>query len=152
MAMQPAVDRNNGVDRASQCPTLHIRHTQSSARERRTQEIATMRQRDIETRIRDTADRAGEHARYYADQAGTGARSLAERGRALGARFSKRGHGYSRQLANKAEDFADEANYHYRRMRRQVSRHPVAAVAIVAGTVGAFLLLSRVFRSHGDED
>jgi len=111
-----------------------------------------MRQRDIETRIQDTADRAGERARYYADQAGTGARSLAERGRALGARFSKRGHGYRRQLADKAEDFADEANYHYRRMRRQMSRHPVAAVAIVAGTVAAFLLLSRVFRSRGDED
>lgn len=111
-----------------------------------------MRQRDIENQIQDTTDRASERARYYADQASTGARSLAERGRAFGARFSKRGDGYSRQLANKAEDLADEANYHYRRLRRQVSRHPVAAVAIVAGTVGAFLLLSRAFRSSSDED
>ena len=111
-----------------------------------------MRQRDIETRIQDTADHASERARYYADQASSGAQSLAERGRAFGARFSKRGTGYRRQLANKAEDFADEANYHYRRMRRQASRHPVAAVAIVAGTIGAFLLLSRVFRSDSDED
>ena len=111
-----------------------------------------MHQRDMENKIRDTADRASERARYYADQASNGAQSLVERGRAFGARFSKRGHGYSRQLADKAEDFADEANYHYRRMRRQVSRHPVAAVAIVAGTVAAFLLLSRVFRSRDDED
>ena len=111
-----------------------------------------MRQRDTETRIHDAADRASERARYYADQASSGAQSLAERGRAFGARFSKRGHGYRRQLAHKAEDLADEANYQYRRARRQVSRHPIAAVAIVAGTVGAFLLLSRVFRSNSDED
>ena len=111
-----------------------------------------MRQRDIQTRIQDTADQASERARYYADQASSGAQSLAERGRAFSARFSKRGTGYRRQLANKAEDFADEANYHYRRARRQVSRHPVVAVAIVAGTIGAFLLLSRVFRSDSDED
>ena len=48
------------------------------------------------------------------------------------------------------EDFADEANYHYRRLRRQVNRHPGATVAIVAGTIGAFILLRRAFRS--DED
>jgi hypothetical protein len=53
-------------------------------------------------------------------------------------------------LTNAAEDFADEANYHYRRLRRQVNRHPGATVAIVAGTIGAFILLRRAFRS--DED
>lgn len=110
-----------------------------------------MHQRDIETRMRDTAERASERARYYADQASSGAQSLAERGRSLGARFRNRGNDYGRQFANKAEDFADEANYQYRRMRRQVSRHPVAAVAIVAGTVGAFLLLSRIFRNSSDD-
>jgi hypothetical protein len=136
---------NHGVGRANH---RSIQNAGSTPHE----ETVTMRQRDIETRIQDTADQAGERARYYADQANDGVRSLAERGRAFGARFSKRGTGYSRQLANKAEDFADEANYHYRRMRRQVSRHPVAAVAIVAGTIGAFLLLSRMLRGHGDED
>jgi hypothetical protein len=54
-------------------------------------------------------------------------------------------------MTRAAEDFADEANYQYRRLRRQVNRHPAATAAIVAGTVGAFLLLRRVFRS-GDED
>jgi hypothetical protein len=49
-----------------------------------------------------------------------------------------------------AEDLADEASYQYRRMRRHASRHPVATVAVVAGTVGAFLLLRRLLRS--DED
>lgn len=111
-----------------------------------------MRQRDIENQIQDTAERAAERARYYADQASNGARTLAERGHALGARLGRHGNRYGRQLANKAEDFADEANYHYRRMRRQVSRHPVATVAIIAGTIGALLLLSRAFRRDRDEE
>jgi hypothetical protein len=53
-------------------------------------------------------------------------------------------------LSHAAEDFADEANYQYRRVRRQVSRHPAATIAIVAGTIGAFLLLRQVFRSDDD--
>jgi len=111
-----------------------------------------MRQHDIESRIGDAADRAADRTRYYADRAGDGARALAERGAGIGARFAKRGNRYSRQIVHKAEDLADEANYQYRRMRRQVSRHPVATVAIVAGTIGAFLLLSRVFRNNGSSD
>ena len=110
-----------------------------------------MRNRDIERQIRDTADRASERARHYADSAAGQAQSLFERGRNLGERLGKRGNGYGRQLSHAAEDFADEANYHYRRLRRQVNRHPAATVAIVAGTIGAFLLLRRAFRSD-DED
>ena len=56
-----------------------------------------------------------------------------------------------RQIGRAAEDFADEANYQYRRLRRQVNRHPAATVAIVAGTIGAFLLLRRAFGGR-DED
>lgn len=111
-----------------------------------------MRQHDIESRIGDATDRAADRARYYADRAGNGARALAERGLGIGARFARRGNGYGRQLAHKAEDLADEANYQYRRVRRHMSRHPVATVAIVAGTIGAFLLLSRMLRSDSDED
>ena len=111
-----------------------------------------MRNRDIERQIRDTADRASEQARHYADGATSSAQDLLERGRRqISGRFGGRGRQYGRQLTQAAEDFADEANYHYRRMRRQVNRHPVAAVAIVAGTIGAFLLLRRAFRSS-DED
>ena len=57
----------------------------------------------------------------------------------------------TRRVAQAAEDFADEANYQYRRLRRHVNRHPVATAAIVAGTIGAFLLLRRAFRGD-DED
>ncbi len=111
-----------------------------------------MRNRDIESRIRDTAERAGERARHYADDAAGSAQGLLERGRRrINERFGKRGQSYGRQLSHAAEDLADEANYHYRRLRRQVNRHPAATVAIVAGTLGAFLLLRRVFRSD-DED
>ena len=110
-----------------------------------------MRNRDIERQFRDTANRAGERARHYADEAGDGARDMLERGRrSIHDRFGHGGSRYGRQLTQAAEDFADEANYHYRRLRRQVSRHPTAAVAIVAGTIGAFLLLRRAFRCNED--
>lgn len=111
-----------------------------------------MHNRDIERQIRDTAERAGERARHYADGAASSAQGLLERGRRrINERFGKRGQGYGQQLSHAAEDLADEANYHYRRLRRQVNRHPAATVAIVAGTIGAFLLLRRAFRSS-DED
>lgn len=110
-----------------------------------------MRQHDLEKQVQDTAERAADRASYYADRASSGARALAERGRNIGARFARHGNRYSQRIAHKAEDFADEANYQYRRARRQISRHPVAAVAIVAGTIGAFLLLSRIFRDSDDE-
>jgi hypothetical protein len=103
-----------------------------------------MRNRDIERQIRDAGEQAGERVRHYADGAASGAQNLFDRGRSMGERFGKR-------LTNAAEDFADEANYHYRRLRRQVNRHPTASVAIVAGTIGAFLLLRHVFRSRDDE-
>ncbi|MFC5436463.1 hypothetical protein ACFPME_07830 [Rhodanobacter umsongensis] len=109
-----------------------------------------MRNRDIERHIRDTADRATERARHYADGAADNAQNLLERGRrTISERFGKRGS-YRRQMSHAAEDFADEANYQYRRLRRQVSRNPATTAAIVLGTVGAFLLLRRVFRSGDD--
>ena len=110
-----------------------------------------MRNRDIERQIRDTADRAGERARHYADGAASTAQSLLERGRRrINERFGRSSKQYGQQLTQVAEDFADEANYHYRRLRRQINRHPAATVAIVAGTVGAFLLLRRAFRSDDE--
>ncbi len=109
-----------------------------------------MRNRDIERQLRDTADRASERVRHYADDAAGGAQGLLERGRrTINERFGKRGQ-YGRQISHAAEDLADEANYHYRRLRRQVNRNPGATAAIVIGTVGAFLLLRRVFRSDDD--
>jgi hypothetical protein len=110
-----------------------------------------MRNRDIERQIHDAGERAGERVRQYADGAASNAQNLFDRGRSVRERFSKRGSSYSQKLTNAAEDFADEANYHYRRLRRQVNRNPGTTIAIVAGTIGAFLLLRRVFRSD-DED
>ncbi len=109
-----------------------------------------MRNRDIEQQIRDAGERTGERVRGYADEAAGRAQGLYERGRKWSDRFSSRGSQYGRRLSNVAEDLADEANYHYRRLRRQVRRHPTATVAIVAGTIGAFLLLRRAFRSDDE--
>jgi hypothetical protein len=104
--------------------------------------------RDMQREISDVGERAGARVRDYADSAAGGARSMLQRGRSLGERLAKRD--YRRQLTTVAEDLADNANYQYRRARRQVTRHPVAAVAIVAGTITAFLLLRRAFRSDDE--
>ncbi|TAL86069.1 MAG: hypothetical protein EPN74_06285 [Rhodanobacter sp.] len=109
-----------------------------------------MRDRDIKHQLQDVGTQVGERARQYADDAGNTAQTLLDRGRHLGERFGPRSKRYSRRLTTTAEDIADEANYHYRRLRRQVNRHPAATVAIVAGTIGAFLLLRRAFRSDDD--
>lgn len=110
-----------------------------------------MRNRDeIQRQFQDVGERAGERVRHYADGAVERAHHLYDRSRELRARFGQHGDSYSRRLAHAAEDFADEANYHYRRLRRQVSRHPAATAAIVAGTIGAFLLLRRAFRSDDE--
>jgi hypothetical protein len=103
------------------------------------------RQADIERRLDDLSTRV----RHYSDGATETAEGLLTRGRRAVGRFNRRDAG--KRITQAAEDFADEANYQYRRLRRQVNRHPAATVAIVAGTIGAFLLLRRVFRSD-DED
>ncbi len=106
---------------------------------------------DLERTLSDAGEQAGRRVRHYADGAAEAAQDWIERGRRGSLKFGRRGRDYGKQLSRKAEDFADEANYQYRRLRRHVNRHPVAAVAIVAGTIGAFLLLRRAFRSD-DED
>lgn len=108
------------------------------------------RTRDIEQRFDGASERVRDRVRQYANGTADTANNLIERGRRMTTRLSRRGTGYGKQLSHMAEDLADEASYQYRRMRRHASRHPVATVAVVAGTVGAFLLLRRLLRS--DED
>lgn len=111
-----------------------------------------MRNRDIERQISEVSDRAGSQVRRAASGAADQAHNMVERGLSLRDRFGKRKARYGRQLSNAVEDFADEASYHYRRARRQAKRHPVATVAIAAGTVGAFLLLYRAFSNRDDDE
>jgi len=109
-----------------------------------------MHRRDIERQIRDASEQAGQRVRQSTDSAVDNAQSLIDRGRRrIREHFGDSGR-YRRQLTRAAEDLADETSYHYRRMRRRVNRHPVATVAIVAGTIGAFLLLRRAFGSDDD--
>lgn len=102
------------------------------------------RQADIERRL----DHLGNRVREYADGAADTADGWLSRGRRAVGRLNR--SDARKRIARQAEDFADEANYQYRRLRRNVGRHPVATAAIVAGTVGALFLLYRVLRR--DED
>ncbi|WP_333680995.1 hypothetical protein [Dyella sp.] len=102
------------------------------------------RQADIERRL----DHLGNRVREYADGAADTADSWLSRSRRAVSKLSS--GDARRRVARRAEDFADEANYQYRRLRRHAGRHPVATAAIVAGTVGALFLLYRTLRR--DED
>lgn len=101
---------------------------------------------DIESTVNGVRERVGDRIRQYADEAADRADGLIERGRDARRRFGRNRNAYARRIGHAAEDFADEANYQYRRLRRHVSRHPVATTAIVAGTIGAFFLLRHLFR------
>lgn len=103
------------------------------------------RSRDLEGHM----DELGDRVRRHADDAGDAARGWVARGRSVAARFD--GDGYRRRVARAAEALADETSYRYRRVKRRVRRHPVATVAIVAGAVGALLLLRQVLRRNGGD-
>ncbi|TBR36782.1 MULTISPECIES: hypothetical protein [Dyella] len=113
------------------------------------------RNRDLESTMNGVGEHLRERAHHYASEAGDRAESLMERGREAGRearrRFGRNGNDYARRMTHAAEDFADEANYQYRRLRRQVARHPGATAAIVVGTVGAFFALRHLFRSRDDD-
>jgi hypothetical protein len=100
--------------------------------------------------LENTVNGVRERVRHYAGEAAGRADELVERGREAGRRFGRNRTTYARRIGHAAEDFADEANYQYRRLRRHVTRHPVATTAIIAGTVGAFFLLRHLFR--GDDE
>ncbi len=104
--------------------------------------------RELERKLDGLSSRMRDRASYYADEAGSEAGGLIERGRRATRHLGRSGADYGRQLSHAAEDIADEAQYQYRRARRHVGRHPVASTAIVAGTVGAFLLLRRMLRDR----
>jgi ElaB/YqjD/DUF883 family membrane-anchored ribosome-binding protein len=103
----------------------------------------------VSGRVRGYASDAADQASDLADRGRDSASSLAERGRKLGLKWSKRAR-QSRPVAYIAEDFADEANYQYRRLRRQVKRHPATAVGIAAVAVGTFLLLRHVWNKRDE--
>lgn len=108
------------------------------------------RVRDFQHQLDGAGARVREQVRHYADESADTASDLIARGRQVASRLGHGRHSYGRRLSHLVEDMGDEASYQFRRARRHVSRHPLAATAIVAGTVGAFLLLRHLFRS--DED
>ena len=108
------------------------------------------RTRDIEQRFDGASERVRDRVRQYAYGTADTANSLIERGRRMTTRLGRRGSGYGKQLSHMAEDLADEASYQYRRVRRHATRHPVATVAVIAGTIGAFFLLRKLLRSEED--
>ncbi|HEY4143701.1 hypothetical protein [Pinirhizobacter sp.] len=103
----------------------------------------------VSGRVRGYVGEAADRASDLADRGRDTASDLAERSRKLGLKWSKRAR-QTRPIAYLAEDFADEANYQYRRLRRQVKRHPATAVGIAAVAVGTFLLLRHIWNNRDE--
>ena len=50
------------------------------------------------------------------------------------------------EVVSTAEDFADEATYQYRKLRKQVRRNPGVTIGIAAAAIGTFLLIRHALR------
>lgn len=103
------------------------------------------RQADIERRLDDLSSRVRQYTDGVTDTAG----NWVTRGRRAVGKLNRTDT--TKRIAQAAEDFADEANYQYRRLRRQVNRHPVATTAVIAGAVGALFLLYRALRRDSED-
>ena len=84
--------------------------------------------------------------RHYADEASGVGNDLLDRSRRVTSKFAKRNNGNAQRVRYLAEDFADEATYQYRKLRKQVRRNPGVAIGIVAAAVGTFLLIRHALR------
>jgi ElaB/YqjD/DUF883 family membrane-anchored ribosome-binding protein len=109
------------------------------------------RNRELERDVENALNGASRRVGRYAGEAAGAANNLVEQGRRLGETFGKRANGRTRRARYLAEDIADEANYQYRRMRRQVIRNPMTSIGIAAAAIGTFLLIRHALRTRDDD-
>jgi ElaB/YqjD/DUF883 family membrane-anchored ribosome-binding protein len=107
--------------------------------------------REFERQVESAVNGVAGRARQYANEAGGTASDLLDRSRRISEKFGKRADSRTQRAQYLAEDFADEATYQYRRLRKQVRRHPATTIGIVAAAIGTFLLIRHALRTR-DED
>jgi hypothetical protein len=96
--------------------------------------------RQVETAVNGVSGRV----RHYADEATGAGNDLLDRTRRITNKFANRTNG--KRARYLAEDFADEATYQYRRLRKQVRRNPGVTIGIAAAAIGTFLLIRHALR------
>ncbi|MDF3980412.1 hypothetical protein P3W24_00155 [Luteibacter sp. PPL201] len=103
-----------------------------------------MRNRDFARQVESAVNGASGRVRHYADEAVDAGSDLLDRTRRVTSKFARQTN--NQRLRYMAEDFADEASYQYRRLRRRVSRNPGVTIGIAAAALGTFLLIRHALR------
>ena len=103
-----------------------------------------MRNRDFARQVESAVNGASGRVRHYADEAAGVGNDLLDRTRQVTSKLKS--YNNQRRMRYMAEDFADEASYQYRRLRRQVRRNPGVTIGIAAAALGTFLLIRHALR------
>lgn len=103
-----------------------------------------MRNRDFARQVESAVNGASGRVRHYADEAVDVGNDLLDRTRKVTNKLNS--YNNRRRMRYMAEDFADEASYQYRRLRRQVRRNPGVTIGIAAAAIGTFLLIRHALR------
>ncbi|GAA0915126.1 hypothetical protein KR767_09185 [Luteibacter anthropi] len=104
------------------------------------------RNREFARQVESAVNGVSGRVRHYADEAADTGHDLLDRTRRVTSKFARRNNGNAQRLRYMAEDFADEATYQYRRLRKQVRRNPGLTLGIAAAAIGSFLLIRHVLR------
>jgi ElaB/YqjD/DUF883 family membrane-anchored ribosome-binding protein len=103
------------------------------------------RNREFARQVESAVNGVSGRVRHYGDEAYDQGRDLLDRTRRVTSKFAKR-NASGQKVRYMAEDFADEATYQYRRLRKQVRRNPGLTIGIAAAAIGTFLLIRHALR------
>ena len=102
------------------------------------------RNREFARQVESAVNGVSGRVRHYADEATGVGQDLLDRSRRVTGKLARKGKGQRARYL--AEDFADEATYQYRKLRKQVRRNPGVTIGIAAAAIGTFLLIRHALR------
>ncbi|SEN41230.1 hypothetical protein SAMN02800694_3410 [Luteibacter sp. UNCMF331Sha3.1] len=102
------------------------------------------RNREFARQVESAVNGVSGRVRHYADEATGVGQDLLDRSRRVTGKLARKGNGQRARYL--AEDFADEATYQYRKLRKQVRRNPGVTIGIAAAAIGTFLLIRHALR------
>ncbi|SEW20289.1 hypothetical protein [Luteibacter sp. 329MFSha] len=102
------------------------------------------RNREFARQVESAVNGVSGRVRHYADEATGVGSDLLDRSRRVTNKLASRSNG--KRVRYLAEDFADEATYQYRKLRKQVRRNPGVTIGIAAAAIGTFLLIRHALR------
>lgn len=104
------------------------------------------RNREFARQVESAVNGVSGRVRHYAGEAQGVGHDWLDRAQRVSNKFARRHNVSNQKMRYMAEDFADEATYQYRRLRKKVRRNPGLTIGIAAAAVGTFLLIRHVLR------